>query len=394
MGDDASFRTGQSQIADHSAKTDSIPDVTGNDLVGTLQEHLAAIVESSDDAIVSKDLDGIIRSWNRGAERIFGYKAEEIIGRHISTLAAPDRIDEYPKILERIARGQRIDHYRTQRKTKDGRILSVSLTISPVRDASGRIIGASKIARDITEQVEHQRALERANALLARSNADLEHFAYSASHDLQEPLRTVSIYSEMLQRKFGGKLGESGDEYVRFILEGAARMEQLLKDLRTYVHSSKASDEGAQDLDSAEVLRRTLVNLKPAIDRNQASITHGPLPWVRIHEFQLEQLFQNLIGNAILYRSERTPEIHIGAELSGCMWQFSVRDNGIGIDPQYREQVFGIFKRLHSPAEYPGTGMGLAICQRIIERVGGRIWVESEPGRGSTFLFTVPAARE
>lgn len=380
-------RLGRKQRKDRTA------DFSGNGPLGTLQEHLAAIVESSDDAIVSKDLDGIIRSWNRGAERIFGYKADEIIGCHISTLAAPNRIDEFSQILARIARGERIDHYQTQRRTKDGRILAVSLTISPVRDASGRIIGASKIARDVTEQVKARQDLEKANELLARSNADLEHFAYSASHDLQEPLRMISIYSEMLQRKFGGKLGANGDEYIGFILEGAARMEQLLKDLRTYAHSAKMGDEGAQDLDSEEILRRTLVSLKPAIDSNQASITHGPLPRVRMYEFQLEQLFQNLIGNAIRYRSERTPEIHISAEWRGGMWQFSVQDNGIGIDPQYREQVFGIFKRLHSAAEYPGTGMGLAICQRIVERMGGRIWVESESGRGSTFLFTVPAAR-
>lgn len=374
--------------------TNRVADLSGNGPVGTLQEHLAAIVESSDDAIISKDLDGIIRSWNRGAERIFGYKPGEIIGRHISTLGAPNRIDEYPEILAKIARGERIDHYQTERKTKDGRILSVSLTISPVRDASGRIIGASKIARDITEQVNARQALERANELLARSNADLEYFAYSASHDLQEPLRMISIYGEMLQRKFGSKLGASGDEYIAFIMEGAARMEQLLKDLRAYAHSSKTGEEGSQDLNSEEILRRTLVNLKPAIDLNKAAITRGALPWVRVHEFQLEQLFQNLIGNAIRYRSERPPEIHIGAERSDSMWQFSVHDNGIGIEPQYREQVFGIFKRLHSAAEYPGTGMGLAICQRIVERLGGRIWVESERGRGSTFFFTVPAARE
>jgi len=380
--------------SDEAKETSPVVDLSGKGPVGTLQEHMVAIVECSDDAIISLDLQGVIRSWNQGAKRIFGYHADQIMGRHISTLAAPHRIDEIPKILARIARGERIDHYQTERKTKDGRILFVSLTISPVRDASGQIIGASKIARDVTEQVKSRQALERANELLARSNADLEHFAYSASHDLQEPLRMVSIYSEMLQRKFGGKLGADGDEYIAFILEGAARMEQLLKDLRAYAHSSKTGEEGIRDLDSAEVLGRVLISLKPAIDSNQASITHGLLPWVRMHEFQLEQLFQNLIGNAIRYRSERTPEIHVSATPCDRMWQFSVQDNGIGIDPQYREQIFGIFKRLHSAAEYPGTGMGLAICQRIVERLGGRIWVESEPGRGSTFLFTVPAARK
>lgn len=356
-----------------------------------LQQYLAAIIESSDDAIISKDLNGIIRSWNRGAERIFGYTAEEAVGRHVSMLAAPDRVDEIPNILERISRGERIDHYQTKRKAKDGRILSISLTVSPIRDGAGHIIGASKIARDITQQEQYQKALRDANDSLTRSNSDLEQFAYSASHDLQEPLRMVSSYSEMLQKKFGGKLGANGDRYIGYILGGAIRMQQLLKDLQAFTQASAIGRQPAHDVDADEVLRRALENLTAATNGSAASITHGPLPWVRMHEFKLKQLFQNLIGNAIRYRGPQPPQIHVTAEQCGDMWRFSVRDNGIGIDPQYKEQIFGMFKRLHSAAEYPGTGMGLAICQRIVERTGGRIWVESEPGRGSTFLFTVPA---
>ncbi len=357
-----------------------------------LQQHLAAIVESSDDAIISKDLNGIIRSWNRGAERIFGYTVEEAVGRHISMLAAPDRLDEIPNILERLSRGDRIDHYQTKRKAKDGRILSISLTVSPIRDATGTIIGASKIARDVTDQERYQQALREANQSLTRANADLEQFAYSASHDLQEPLRMVSSYSEMLQRKFGGKLGESGDQYISYIVGGAIRMQQLLKDLQTFTLASALGQQPTQDIDANQALSRALENLTTAIDGSGASITHPALPWVRMYEFQLQQLFQNLIGNAIRYRSAQPPQIHVAAERCGDMWKFSVRDNGIGIDPQYKEQIFGIFKRLHTAAEYPGTGMGLAICQRIVDRAGGRIWVESELGRGSTFLFTVPAS--
>lgn len=354
------------------------------------QERLAAIVESSDDAIISKDLNGIIQTWNRAAERIFGYTAEEAIGKHISMLAPADRVDETSAILRRIARGERVDHYQTKRKNKDGRILSVSLTVSPVRDTEGNIVGASKIARDVTERVRYEQALHDANASLSRANADLEQFAYSASHDLQEPLRVVSTYSEMLQRKFKGKLGASADTYIGYILEAAGRMEQLLKDLRAFSQASTNAPP-EHDTDAGEALRRALANLAPAIDANQASTTHGPLPSVRMHDFQLQQLFQNLIGNAIRYRSQQPPRIHVAAERCGDHWKFSVQDNGIGIDPQYKEQIFGLFKRLHSSADYPGTGMGLAICQRIVERAGGRIWVESEPGRGSTFFFTLPA---
>ncbi len=355
-----------------------------------VHQRLAAIVESSDDAIISKDLNGIVRSWNRGAERIFGYTEEEMVGRHISTLAAPDHADEFPDILERIRRGERVDHYETRRRAKDGTIVRVSLTVSPVRDATGRIVGASKVARDITERERQEQAVREANAALIQSNADLQQFAYSASHDLQEPLRMVATYSEMLRRRFDEKLGQSGDEYIGYIIQGALRMEQLLKDLRAYAQASIGAQEPAEDADAAEILDKTLASLDAAIEECGAVITHGELPRVRIHDFQLEQVFQNLVANSIRYRRSDPPRIHIAATRQGQVWQFSVQDNGIGIAPQYKEQIFGIFKRLHSSAEYPGTGMGLAICQRIVERRGGRIWVESEPGRGSTFFFTIP----
>jgi len=358
---------------------------------GEAQARLAAIVECSDDAIISKDLNGIIQTWNRGAERLFGYTPAEAIGQHISMLATPEVGDEIPNILSRVARGERIDHYQTKRKAKDGRILSISLTISPIRDATGKIIGASKVGRDVTELERNQAALASANELLSHSNAELEQFAYSASHDLQEPLRMVLIYSELLQKRFGGQFGARGDEYIGYIVDGATRMEQLLKDLRTFTQASAFDPAEATELDANEVLRRSLGNLKAAIETSDATVSHGKLPCLRIHEFQLEQLFQNLIGNAIRYRSSAPPQIRVDAERRADFWMFSVQDNGIGIDPQYKEQIFGIFKRLHSAAQYAGTGMGLAICERIIRRLGGRIWVESELGRGSTFFFTLPA---
>jgi light-regulated signal transduction histidine kinase (bacteriophytochrome) len=253
-------------------------------------------------------------------------------------------------------------------------------------------VGASKIARDVTEQERYQAALRQANESLTRSNADLEQFAYSASHDLQEPLRMISTYGEMLQRKFGGQLGRQADEYIGYIVEGATRMERLLRDLRAFTHASRLGEPVTNGVDANGVLTESLANLSAAIQESGALVTYGPLPSVRIHQFQLEQLFQNLVGNAIRYRSERRPEIHVSAERHDNMWQFSVRDNGLGIDSEYQEQIFGLFKRLHSVADYPGTGMGLAICQRIVERAGGRIWVESSRGGGSTFLFTLPAA--
>jgi PAS domain S-box-containing protein len=354
---------------------------------------LSAIVDSSDDAILSKDLNGVITSWNKGAERIFGFTEAEAVGQSVAKLLIPeDRQAEEPEILARLHNGERVDHFETKRKRKDGTLLDISLTISPVRDTSGTIVGASKIARDITDQIRNREELRLANDSLTRSNADLEHFAYSASHDLQEPLRMISAYSQMLRRKFQNQLGSAGDEFIGFVVEGANRMDQLLRDLRTYTHAAIVNDGPPHLVSSETAFERSILNLKAAIEESGAEITSDPLPSVRIHEFQLEQLFQNIVGNAIRYRGEKRPRIHAGAEAEGDTWRFFVRDNGIGIDREYKEQIFGIFKRLHAFSEYPGTGLGLAICQRIVERAGGRIWVESQPGRGSTFFFTLPTS--
>jgi len=351
---------------------------------------LSAIVESSDDAIISKDLNGVITSWNKSAERLFGYTAGEAIGQSIAMLIPPERRDEEPEILARLRRGERVEHFQTIRVRKDGSRLNISLTVSPVKDADGRVVGASKVARDITELVRQGEALQAANAALERANADLQQFADSASHDLQEPLRMVAAYSQLLQQRFGGQLGPIGDKYLGYTVEGAVRMESLLGALRTYTQLSMSEQQPSEDVDAGAALEKTLANLEVAIHESGASVTRTALPHIRMYAFQLEQLFQNLIANAIRYRGSEAPRISIAAERRGEEWLFSVQDNGIGIEPQFQEQIFGIFKRLHSQNEYPGTGMGLAICQRIVERTGGRIWVESQPGKGSTFYFTVP----
>ena len=357
-------------------------------------DRLRAIVDSCDDAIVSKDLNGIVKSWNKGAERIFGYTAAEAIGQPITLIIPADLLEEERVILERLKRGERVDHFETIRVRKDGSRVNISLSVSPVRDDSGRITGASKVARDISERVRHEAVLQEANAALRRANEDLQQFAYSASHDLQEPLRMVAAYSELLQKRFGGQLGPTGDEYLRHTFQGAVRMEALLRDLRAYTQASMIEPQPVTTVDAAEILQKTLCTLAESIASSNASVQAGTLPAVRVRDFQLEQIFQNLIANAIRYRGAAPPLIQISAEPHGNQWLFSVQDNGIGIDSQFKEQIFGIFKRLHNSASYPGTGMGLAICQRIIERAGGRIWVESEPGRGSTFFFTVPGGGE
>jgi PAS domain S-box-containing protein len=345
--------------------------------------HLAAIVDSSDDAIISKDLDGIITSWNKSAERLFGYTSQEVIGQPITILIPPDRLQEEPEILQRLKKGERVDHFETIRRRKDGKLLEISLTISPVRDGKGTIVGASKIARDITES-------KKIVAELHRSNAILEEFAYSASHDLQEPLRTVKIYGEILKRRYGDHLDPDGLSVLEHLQRGAQRMETLLSDLLAYTRVTRF-EKPSERIDANLAYESALQNLGSSVSESNARVTAISLPSVRIHFAHLQQLFQNLIGNAIKYRNPETaPIVLIRASRDAAVWHFSVEDNGIGIAPEFSKTIFGLFKRLHRAEEYSGTGLGLAICQRIVEQYGGRIWVESKPLQGSTFGFTVP----
>jgi signal transduction histidine kinase len=226
---------------------------------------------------------------------------------------------------------------------------------------------------------------------LVQANADLEQFAHSASHDLREPLRSIGIYSDLLERGYGDRLDEKGREFLGQIHAGAKRMDSLLKDLLSYAHVSSFSDNAPEPIDALRPLQASLESLAGAIRESNAEIVMGEMPVVAMHESHLAQIFQNLIGNAIKYRKEGVrPCIEICAKRSEREWIISVRDNGIGVPPAYKEAIFGIFKRLHTASKYSGTGMGLAICQRIVERYHGRIWIESELGGGSTFFFTVP----
>lgn len=345
---------------------------------------LSAIVDNSDDAIISKNLDGIVTSWNRSAERLFGYTANEAIGQPITIIIPPDRLKEEAEILSRLRKGERVDNLETVRIRKDNSLIDISLTISPVLNDRGKIIGASKIARDITKS-------KRIMAELQRANAVLEQFAYSASHDLQEPLRTVKIYAQILMRDHGDQLGSEGVTALSFLQSGATRMETLLRDLLAYIRISKFEKSG-EKIDAGLALESALQALGGSISETNAKVeSRGSLPSVRIHFAHLQQLFQNLIGNAIKYRNpEAPPNVLVSAKRVASSWQFSVEDNGIGIESAYAETIFQAFKRLHSAEEYPGTGLGLAICKRIVEQYDGRIWVNSEPSRGSTFRFTIP----
>ena len=474
---------------------------------------LANAVESSDDAIVTKSLEGEIISWSRGAEQVYGYKAEEILGKNVSILESSTLRGEVKKLDEKIKKGGKVRHYETLRLRKDGRIINVSITLSPVFDAFGRLTAISTVTRDVTESKKAQEALRLSNIYnrslieasldplvtigpdgeitdlniatelvtgysrdeligtdftsyftdpekaregyeqvfreglvwdyeleiqnkngevtpvlynasvykdetgrvigifaaarditerkkaekllkqkleeLARSNSELEQFAYVASHDLQEPLRMIASYLQLLQRKYEGKLDEKADKYIHFAVDGASRMQSLINDLLDFSRVTTKAKE-FEPTNCEEILDNVLSSLEVVIKESGATVSHDPLPEINADSTQIAQVFQNLISNAIKFRSEKPPEIRISARQEADHWLFSVKDNGIGIDPKYSERIFEVFKRLHKREEYPGTGIGLSICKKIVERHGGSIWVDSKPGKGSTFYFTLP----
>jgi signal transduction histidine kinase len=273
------------------------------------------------------------------------------------------------------------------------------MLLGPARDEAGRVAGIQGAFWDITARRRAERQLEQtaaalrqANAELARSNNDLQQFAYVASHDLQEPLRMVASFTQLLQKRYQGQLDAQADRYIHFAVDGATRMQGLINDLLAYSRVGSQS-RPLQQVSTEEALEKALQNLGEAVRESRATVTHGPLPRLRGDLTQLTQLFQNLVGNALKFRGPAPPQVHVGArrDAEGKGWVFSVQDNGIGIDPRYLERIFVIFQRLHTKQEHPGSGIGLAICRRIVERHGGRLWAESEPGKGSVFHFTLPA---
>jgi light-regulated signal transduction histidine kinase (bacteriophytochrome) len=245
------------------------------------------------------------------------------------------------------------------------------------------------VVEDITARKQAEAALRETADDLARSNRDLEQFAYVASHDLQEPLRVVSGFVQLLQQRYAGQLDAKADEYIEYAVDGAKRMQALIQDLLAYSRVGTRG-QGLGLTDAGAALRQAQSSLRTRIEETGATVTHGELPTVRAEGTQLAQLFHNLIGNALKFHGEAPPKVHVEACREDDHWRFSVRDNGIGIDPEFRDRIFLIFQRLHNRRDYPGTGIGLAICKRIVDRHGGQIWVESQLGQGATFHFTIP----
>ncbi len=336
--------------------------------------------------IFVRKLDGTIVDWSRGSERLYGYRKREALGQKAHELLKtvfPQPIQELRAHLEDTG----IWSGELEHTTKDGR--KVCVASHWVLEASnGQSALVVDVSNDVTELKDAEAKLSALNEELRRSNHDLGQFAYVVSHDLQSPLRHVLSYAELLQRDMAGQLPADAQEYLQTVLDAAGRMRQFIQDLLSYAQSGNVA-RPREDVDTSGVVQLCESNSRLLLNETGGQISSSGLPVVKGDSLELMQVFSNLINNALKYRSEQPPQIAISSQDSEGYWKFAVADNGIGIDPRYAERIFGVFKRLHGP-EYPGTGIGLAICKKIVERNGGRIWVESQPGQGATFYFTWP----
>ena len=384
------------QSAEGILVTAAIRDITERKQVEVVlrqnEERFRLIVSNVKDyANVMLDTEGLIVSWNQGAERIKGYRAEEIIGQHFSRFyTAEDLRNGAPaRELKQATETGRFEG-EGWRVRKDGSRFLANIVITALRDEKGRLRGFGKITRDITERRQAEEALMKTMTELKRSNEELGQFAYVASHDLQEPLRMVASYTQLLAQRYKGQLDSDADEFIGYAVDGCDRMQRLIQDLLSY--SRAGTNIGAlREISSEKALEESLANLQVTIKESGAVVTHDSLPAIMTDDAQLVLLFQNLIGNAIKYHGTESPRVHVSAtNNAGHEWIFSVRDNGLGIEPQYFKRIFILFQRLHGQKEFEGTGIGLAMCKKIVDRLGGRIWVESQPNLGSTFFFTLP----
>ncbi len=361
-----------------------------------MERRYWGLLEAAPDAMVVVNQHGKIVLLNLQAEKQFGYHRDELLGQKVSNII-PEGFEERlisdalrsaeDALAQQIGTGIEL----TARR-KDASEFPIEIMLSPLSSDAGVLVTAA--IRDITNRKAAEAHLLEKVDELKRSNEELQQFAYIASHDLQEPLRMVASYTALIARRYKGRLDADADEFISFAMDGATRMQRLIQDLLLYSRVGSKGHELAHT-SSEEALQQTLRNLRGAIEESGALVTHGPLPAVMADEIQLTQLLQNLIGNAIKYRRADVPQVHVTAVAGGPKkWIFSVQDNGLGIEPQYFDRIFGMFQRLHRREEFAGTGIGLAICKKIVERHGGVISVESTAGQGSTFRFPMAASEE
>ncbi len=374
-----------------------VENITRQSELENQRAQLAAIVEFSSDAICSLSLNGIIQTWNQGAEKIYGYPAIRAVGNPATFLMSNSdmRGCSFSDAIAAAKSGISTQNLETIHKNSEGREFPVSLTISPIKNQFHQAVGVSMIARDMTAYKralsalhQSEQRMREASEDLARTNRELEQFAFVASHDLQEPLRTISCFLQLLEKKHKGSISTEADEYIDFAVQGAKRMQRLILDLLQFSRVTLAMHD-LKPTDLSLIIEKAKFNLRGLIDANEVTIHCSELPVVMSYQQQLVQVFQNLFSNAIKFRSTKKPVIRVNAEKVNGEWLLSVRDNGIGFSPEHAERIFLIFQRLHTRETYPGTGVGLAICKKVIESHGGRIWTSSSMGNGSTFYFTL-----
>ncbi len=340
--------------------------------------------ELRDFAVFMADTKGIVKTWNAGVEHLLGYSENEWIGLHASIIFTPAEKaqDVCESEMQKAAEQGSVTDIRWHRRKNQTEFFANGV-MNAIRDDRGELVGFAKIISDET-------ARKRLQDSLTESNAALEQFAYVASHDLQEPLRTMCNYAQLLNRQYKGKLDPNADEILGFIVGAANRMSALVRDLLTYARAT-TEQERPSSVRLDEDIESALTLLGQAIQESGGTVTHDPLPTVQVDRGQMVRLFQNLVANALKYhRPGVPPKVHIASELLGTEWLISIHDEGIGFEPRYAAEIFAPFKRLHTADEYPGSGVGLAICKRIVQAHGGRIWAESQPEGGTTFFFTLP----
>lgn len=374
---------------------------TGPQTTGpTLDDHralLAAIVDATEQAVVSVDLDGVVTSWNRGAEDLYGWTEAEMVGRPYDVVLA-DGASSVTVIAEVVAGGA-VGGAEARRIRRDGSTVMVGETTAPVRDAGGAVTGVAMITRDISERLaaeallEHyRRELDIRNQHLEQSNTDLEQFAYVASHDLSEPLRAVAGMVGLLARRYQGRLDADADEFIDFAVDGCERMRTMISDLLAYSRAGR-TELAVGDVALGDLVDDAVATLGTQVEEAGAVVDHVGLPTVRGDRTQLVRVVQNLLSNAVKFRRPGQPvrvEVSARRQDGDDGWRIEVADDGIGIEEQYRERIFRMFQRLHPSDQHPGTGIGLSITERIVAQHGGSIGVEANDRGGSTFWFTLP----
>ena len=380
-------------------------DITERKRLEEIRERLAAVVESSDDAIISKTLDGTITAWNFGAEKVFGYSSAEAVGKSLGMLLPPERANEESDILARIVRGESVEHFETVRLRKDGKRIDVSATISPIKDSSGAIVGASKIARDITERERAEEVIRQLNdeleqrvaertAQLEAANQELEAFSYSVSHDLRAPLRHISGFSQLLVEEFGATLAPGARHYLDRIQAGTQNMGVLVDEL---LHLARVGRHAVNRRRTKlnEVVEAVIAMLQPESGGRQVEWAISDLPEAECDPVLVRQIFQNLLSNALKFTRPRTHAvIEVSCQEHDGQPVFIVRDNGVGFSMKYVDKLFGVFQRLHRAEDFEGTGIGLATVQRIVHKHGGRVWAEGKLDQGAAFYFTLRMGKQ